>query len=94
MRSLRGPVWFDSASEAVLDWAGVVMVARGPRECDQVTVELLGAELYRVLSEEREGMWFSWWFEEFTEAVVARIREEVGSRDGRRGGHRGGCCRV
>ena len=27
-------------------------------------------------------MWFSWWFEELTEAAAARIREEVGNRDG------------
>jgi hypothetical protein len=47
-----------------------------------VTAELVGAELYRVLHEESEGMWFSWWFEELTEAAMAGIREEVGSRDG------------
>jgi hypothetical protein len=57
------------------------MAARGPRELEQATAELLGAELHRVLREEREGMWFSWWFEELTEAATARIREEVGSRD-------------
>ncbi len=78
----RRPAWFDSANKAVLDRAGVVMAARGPRELEQATAELLGAELHRVLREEREGMWFSWWFEELTEAATARIREEVGSRDG------------
>ncbi|MGH3788900.1 MAG: hypothetical protein ACRDRG_20650 [Pseudonocardiaceae bacterium] len=76
------PVWFDSSIKAVLDRAGVVMAARGPRELEQATTELLGAELHRVLREEREGMWFSWWFEELTEAATAQIREEVGRRDG------------
>ncbi|MGH3802068.1 MAG: hypothetical protein ACRDTD_18425, partial [Pseudonocardiaceae bacterium] len=76
------PAWFDSSIKAVLDRAGVVMAARGPRELEQATAELLGAELHRILREEREGMWFSWWFEELTEAATARIREEVGSRDG------------
>jgi hypothetical protein len=75
------PAWFDSASKTVLDHAGVVMAARGPRELEQATAELLGAELHRVLREEREGMWFSWWFQELTEAAMARIREEVSSRD-------------
>jgi hypothetical protein len=74
------PAWFDSATKTVLDQAGVVMVAQGPRELEQVTAELLGAELHRVLNEECEGMWFSWWFEELTEAATARIREE--GRDG------------
>ncbi|MGH4002459.1 MAG: hypothetical protein ACRDTJ_33915, partial [Pseudonocardiaceae bacterium] len=49
---------------------------------EQATAELLGAELYRITREERKGMWFSWWFEELTEAATARIREEAGSRDG------------
>jgi len=78
----RRPAWFDSANKAVLDRAGVVMAARGPRELEQATAELLGAELYRVLREEHEGLWFSWWFEELTEAATARIREEVASQDG------------
>jgi hypothetical protein len=86
MQSLLGPrrqpAWFDSASKAVLDQAGVLMAARGPRELEQLTAELLGAEQHRVLREDREGMWFSWWFEKLTEAATTRIREEVGSQDG------------
>ncbi|MEO7196728.1 MAG: hypothetical protein ABIZ05_18220 [Pseudonocardiaceae bacterium] len=78
----RRPVWFDSSIKAVLDRADVVMAARGPRELEQATAELLGAELHRILREEREGMWFSWWFEELTETAAARIREEAGSGDG------------
>jgi hypothetical protein len=73
MQSLLGPpqrpAWFDSSNKAVLDRAGVVMAARGPRELEQATAELLGAEQHRVLREEREGMWFSWWFEELTETT-------------------------
>ncbi len=86
LQSLLGPrqrpAWFDSSIKTVLDGAGVVMAARGPRELEQATAELVGAELHRVLREEREGMWFSWWFEELTAAATARIREEVSSRDG------------
>ena len=86
MASLLGPpqrpAWFDSSTKAVLDRAAVVMAARAPRELEQATAELLGAELYRVLREERGGLWFSWWFEELTQAAMARIREEVSGRDG------------
>jgi hypothetical protein len=97
MQSLLGPpqrpAWFDSATKAVLDRAGVVMAARRPRELDQATAELLGAELQRVLREEREGLWFSWWFEDLAEAATARIREQVAA--GAAGGsHRGDCCTV
>ncbi|MBV9010592.1 MAG: hypothetical protein JO272_00850 [Pseudonocardiales bacterium] len=80
--SRERPAWFDSSSKAVLDQAGVLMAAQGPRELEQATAELLGAELHRVLNEERKGMWFDWWFEELAEAATARIREQVGSRDG------------
>ncbi|MDQ2881913.1 MAG: hypothetical protein M3Y48_11985 [Actinomycetota bacterium] len=76
------PEWFDSSIKNVLDRAGVVMAAQGHRELEQATAELLGAELHRVLREEREGMWFSWWFEELVEAATARVQEELGSPDG------------
>jgi hypothetical protein len=79
---LQRPAWFGSSTKAVLDRAGVVMAARGPRELEQATAELLGVELYRVLREEGEGLWFSWWFEELAHAAVVRIREEVSSRVG------------
>jgi len=86
MRSLLGPpqrpAWFDLASQAVLDQAGAVMSARGPRELEQVTAELLGAELHRIVREERKGLWFSRWFGELAEAAATRIREVAGSRDG------------
>src|SRR5262249_48315995 len=86
LQSLLGPPqrpdWFDFSNKTVLDRAEVVMAARGPRGLGQTTGELLGAELHRVLHEEREGLWFSWWFEELTEAAMARIREEAGSRGG------------
>jgi len=77
----RRPEWFDSSIKTVLDRADVVMSAQGPRELEQATAELLGAELHRIVHEERQGMWFDWWWEQLVEAAVARIREEVG-RDG------------
>jgi hypothetical protein len=80
--SRRRPAWFDSSIKAALDRVGVVMAARGSRELEQVTAELLGVELHRVLGEERGGMWFDWWFEELVEAAAARIREQVGSSRG------------
>src|ERR1039458_2721579 len=38
------PAWFDVSIKIVLDQASVVLTARGPRELEQATVELLGAE--------------------------------------------------
>lgn len=86
MQSLLGPrqrpTWLDSSLTTVLDQAGVVMAARGPRELEQATAELLGAELHRIVHEEQQGLWFSRWFEELAEAATARIGEQTHRRDG------------
>ncbi|GEM_PF-1349718 len=78
------PGWFDGASQAVLDRAEPVLAAAGLRELEQVTAELLGAELLRVLASESAGMWFDWWFEELASAAAARVREQAagGAADG------------
>jgi hypothetical protein len=76
------PAWFDSAIKTVLAGLDVVMAAGGPRELEQATAELLGAELHRILTEEDMGMWFGWWFEELTKATATRVRDELGNQDG------------
>ncbi len=82
MGSLAGPrerpEWFDPTIKGVLDRAGVVLAARGPRELEDVTAGLLGAELHRIIHEAHRGLWFDWWFEQLAEAAVARIRVEAG----------------
>ncbi len=83
LESLAGPrerpKWFDSSIEGVLDRADVVLAAGGPRELEDVTAGLLGAELHRIIHEAHRGLWFDWWFEELVEAAVARIRVEADS---------------
>src|ERR1019366_7425389 len=86
----RRPGWFDASVNGVVDRAGVLMAARGPRELEQATAELAGAELYVAVREERHGMWFDWWFQELTDAAAARAREAAGggarAREGLPGG--------
>lgn len=95
LQSLIGPRqrpgWFDVSVKGILDRAGVVMAARGPRELEQAAAELVGAELYDVVREERHGMWFDWLFEELAGG------RQPGSGKGPavkmvRGRRRGGCC--
>lgn len=69
------PPWFDASIKAVLDSADMVTSARGPRELDQLTAELLGAELHRVVHQERQGLWFVWWFAELVDAATERIKK-------------------
>lgn len=81
LESLAGPrerpEWFDSSIERILDRADVLLAARGPRELEEATASLLGAELHRAINEESWGLWFAWLFEDLVEAAVARIRVEA-----------------
>jgi hypothetical protein len=82
LQSLMGPRerpgWFGASIQNVLDQAGVVMTAQGPRELEQAAAELVGAELYRAVRDERHGMWFDWLFQELADAAAGRAVEEAG----------------
>jgi hypothetical protein len=69
------PEWFDEAIESVLDGAEVLASAPGPRALEQLTAELLGAELYRAVVEESYGLRFDLWLEELVAATAARVGE-------------------
>jgi hypothetical protein len=49
------PAWFEASITRVLENASALPAARGPRELEQLTAELLGAELHRAAHEEDEG---------------------------------------
>lgn len=70
------PEWFDTSIAGVLDQAGAALTAQGPRQLEQATAELLGAELYRALHDKRRGMWFDWLFQELADSAAVRVREE------------------
>jgi hypothetical protein len=82
MAPLERPEWFDTSIASVLDRTGVVLTAQGPRELEQAVAELVGAELYRALQDERSGMWFDWLFEELAVGASVRVREESRRQDG------------
>ncbi len=71
------PDWFGPSTGAVVDGADMVMAADGPRRLEEVAAQLLGGQLRRVLREERAGLWFDWWFAQLTEALAARVRDEL-----------------
>lgn len=77
----RPPDWFDSSIKTVLDRAGVLFAAQGPRQLEQVTCELLGSELHRVLREYQSELWF-WWFRELVDAAATLAREQRAQPDG------------
>lgn len=77
------PGWFDPALKTVLDGAATLDGVGGPRELEQLTVELLGAEMYAALQASGGGLWFSWWFEELVAAADARVVEDADAGAGR-----------
>ena len=76
------PGWFDRSIKAVLDQAKTLLEARGPRELEQLTSELLGAQVYDAVHNVRRGLWFDWWFEELVEAAAAKALSESSRPDG------------
>jgi hypothetical protein len=71
------PDWFDRSIKAVIDQAGILMTARGPRELELATAELLGAEFHRVVRDEPRRLFLDWLVEELAEAAADRIQDDA-----------------
>src|SRR6266571_5756099 len=70
------PAWFDPSIARILQEGAAVLTATGPRELEQTTAELTGAEVYWALNEAREGLWFEWWFQELARAAGDHVKAE------------------
>jgi hypothetical protein len=68
------PKWFKGATNSVLDGCEALATAQGPREIEEITATLLGAELDRVLQSVTTGLFFDRWFVNVVEAVAARTK--------------------
>jgi hypothetical protein len=75
------PAWFDSSIESVLDGADVLLGARGPRQVEEATARLLGAQLHRALNRGNELRLY-WWFEEVVAAAAMRVGDGLAGTDG------------
>jgi hypothetical protein len=71
------PAWFDPAITTVLDQTHLVLEAQHPRALEQLTSQLIGDELHRVLVAEKTGLWFDRWFLELVSAAESRVREQA-----------------
>ena len=81
--SQERPAWFDDSIRGVFDGAAALVAATGPRELQQLTTELVGAELYRAIHDTGEGLRFDWWFAELADATRNRLDRAVGSGEWR-----------
>jgi hypothetical protein len=75
------PGWFGTAIPAALDNASVLMAASGPRELEQATAELLGAEMAYRLEHETGGLAFHDFAEDVARAATARIKKSATDQD-------------
>ncbi|RSM66203.1 hypothetical protein DMH03_03490 [Amycolatopsis sp. WAC 01376] len=72
------PDWMEGSIENVLHEASVLMKAQNPRELEEATASLLGAELHRVLQGDNVGLDFDLFFEAVVLAAVnAEPRQEL-----------------
>jgi hypothetical protein len=71
------PDWFERSIKAVIDQAGILMIARGPRELEQATAELGGAELHRAVREEPHRLFLDGFAEELAEAAAGWIQDDA-----------------
>jgi hypothetical protein len=68
------PGWFAPSTKNVFDRAEIVLSAGSSRELEQKVSELLGAELYHAVHDERGSLHFEWWFHELVDAAAATVR--------------------
>ncbi len=81
--SKERPAWFDDSIRRVLDGAAALVAATGPRELEQLTSELVGAQLHRAIHNTREGLRFDWWFAELTDTTRECLDRAVESDEWR-----------
>lgn len=79
------PDWFQPGLRRTLDGCGGLIDAAGPRELEQRTAELLGAELHRTL-QRAERIPFLWWAELLTRSAADAVLDGMTSDDAHRRG--------
>jgi hypothetical protein len=65
----------------VISASGTLLAAQGPRALEQATAELVGAELYDAVHEERYGLRFDTWAVELIDRAAKRIADAASRGD-------------
>jgi hypothetical protein len=73
--------WWEPSHERVIAASGGLLAAQGPRVLEQATAELIGAELYDAVRDERSGLRFDAWAMELVDRAAKRIVDVVGRGD-------------
>jgi hypothetical protein len=73
--------WWEPSHERVIAASGGLLAAPGPRVLEQATAELVGAELYDAVREERYGLRFDLWAVELVDRTAKRIVDAASHGD-------------
>jgi hypothetical protein len=73
--------WWEPSHERVMTASGGLLAAPGPRALEQATAELVGAELYDAVREERSGLRFDLWAVELIDRAAKRIVDAASRGD-------------
>lgn len=72
----RDVEWFNGATQRVLTGARVLLDATVPRQVEEATTTLLGAEMHRRL-EAGGSLWFDRWFVHVTDSAATVVRANM-----------------
>ena len=73
--------WWEPSHERVIAASGGLLAAPGPRALEQAAAELVGAELYHAVHEERYGLRFDTWAVELIDRAAKRIADAASRGD-------------
>lgn len=79
------PRWWKQSHDRVIAASGGLLAAQGPRDLEQATAELIGAELYRDVHEEKEGLAVDLWATRLIGRATDLVAEAADSDGGWRG---------
>lgn len=77
----RSTQWWEPSHERLIAASGGLLATQGPRALEQATAELIGAELYDAVRDERSGLRFDLWAEELVDRAAKRMVDAVGRGD-------------
>jgi hypothetical protein len=73
--------WWEPSHERLIAASGSLLAAPGPRALEQATAELVGAELYDAVREDRYGLRFDLWAVELVDRTAKRIADAASRGD-------------
>ena len=75
----RHTQWWEPSHERLMAASGGLLAAQSPRALEQATAELVGAELYAAVRDERSGLRLDTWAIELVDRAAKRMVDAAGA---------------